>query len=50
MWIETFGEPPDPNLDGPQMLDMLMRRTEPPAYTKLRAASRSSNLTWPRKR
>jgi hypothetical protein len=49
LWIETFGEAPDPDIDGPQLLDMLMRRTEAKSYKRLRAASRTSNLSWPRK-
>jgi len=50
LWIETFGEAPDPHYDGPQLLDLLMRRTQAQTYTRLRAASRASNLAWPRKR
>jgi hypothetical protein len=50
LWIEVFGEPPAPGLDGSQMLDILMRRVEPPAYVRLNAANRSRNLSWPQKR
>jgi len=49
LWIEVFGEPPSPNMDGSQMLDVLLRRMEPSHYTRLNAANRSRNLSWPRK-
>jgi len=47
LWIEVFGEPPSPNMDGSQMLDILLRRMEPRPYTRLNAANRSRNLSWP---
>lgn len=50
LWIETFGEPPAPDLDGPQMLDILFRRTTPPGYARLGTAARSRNLTWPQRK
>jgi len=49
LWIEVFGEPPSPNMDGSQMLDVLLRRMEASHYTRLNAANRSRNLSWPRK-
>ncbi|HEY3697092.1 hypothetical protein [Phenylobacterium sp.] len=49
LWIELYGEPPAPHLDGRQILDLLMRRQGPPGYSRLHAATRSRDLTWPRK-
>jgi hypothetical protein len=49
LWIELYGEPPAAHLDGRQILDLLMNRQPPPGYSRLHAATRSRNLTWPRK-
>jgi hypothetical protein len=49
LWIEVYGEAPAPDMDGRQMLDLLLTNMEPQTYTRLRAATRSRNLTWPRK-
>ena len=49
LWIELYGEPPAPHLDGGQILDLLLQRQIPPGYARLHAASRARDLTWPRK-
>jgi len=50
LWLEVFGEPPAPNLNARQILDLLMSRNPPPGYARLNAAAQSRNITWPRKR
>jgi hypothetical protein len=50
LWIEVFGEPPAAGLSGSQILEQLMRRTQPPRYARLNAAAQARNLHWPRER
>jgi hypothetical protein len=49
LWIELYGEPPAAHLDGRQILDLLMNRQLTPGYSRLHAATRSRDHTWPRK-
>lgn len=49
LWIEVFGEPPSPDLDGREMIEVLLRNLEPIAYSRLKSAEGARNLTWPRK-
>jgi hypothetical protein len=50
LWIEVFGEPPKEDLDGSQMLKVLLQNLETKNYTRLNAADNARNLAWPRKR
>jgi len=48
LWIETFGEPPNADIDGGRLLSILLERLEPKSYAQLTQAARVRNLTFPR--
>ena len=47
LWLEVFGAPPGDEVDEGRMLEILLRRMEAKAYTRLTPAARSRNLTFP---
>jgi hypothetical protein len=48
LWRQVFGEQPPVRVDGPMMLDIIMRSLPEQTYDRLRTPHmRPSNIAWP---
>ena len=50
LWRELYHEPPPPQMEGGEMLDLMLRRLPPVRYEKLSSPHLRRGLTWPKSR
>ena len=47
LWLDLFGEPPPPEIDGAQLLEAIMNRLPELSYSRLTNAGKMLDIVFP---